>query len=475
MGLFFYPRGGSARVAGYLSRALQADGWPVTLACGSLGEAGALSDAESVFAGVDVVPARYDDAVARWARGEDPMDAPFPMHPSFEARPGVPDRAFPWVSPAQGKRMAVAWATLLADSEAMVQAGLLHLHHLTPIHDAAALALPGVPVVTHLHGTELKMLAAVARREPTIDGPYAEWWTARMRASARSAVATITISPHDQSEAVRLLGIDPEMVYSIPNGVDVDHFVKHRLSTEERRSHWLRWLVSEPRGWDEATSTPGSIRYTEAEVIEAFFDAETGEVLPVLMYVGRFLAFKRVPLLVRAYARARARMSVPAPLVIWGGWPGEWEGEHPHTVVTGEYIEGVFFDGWRDHDELPLGLSCADCFVAPSTDEPFGLVYLEAMACELPVIGTLSGGPPSFINVTPGEPDGWLVPPDDETALADAMVTAIDGAAQRTRRGTNANRHARENYSWQHVASQVVDVYERHALLRVITLDDTPR
>ena len=110
MGLFFYPRGGSARVAGYLSRALQALGWPVTLACGSLGPAGALGNAESVFAGVDIVPARYDDAVARWARGEDPMEAPFPMHPSFEARPGVPDRAFPWVSPAQGERMAVAWA-----------------------------------------------------------------------------------------------------------------------------------------------------------------------------------------------------------------------------------------------------------------------------------------------------------------------------------------------------------------------------
>ena len=63
----------------------------------------------------------------------------------------------------------------------------------------------------------------------------------------------------------------------------------------------------------------------------------------------------------------------------------------PHTVVTREQINGVFFDGWRDHDQLPLGLSCADCFVAPSTDEPFGLVYLEAMACELPVIGTLHG------------------------------------------------------------------------------------
>ena len=123
----------------------------------------------------------------------------------------------------------------------------------------------------------------------------------------------------------------------------------------------------------------------------------------------------------------------------------------------------MFFDGWRDHDQLPLGLSCADCFVAPSTDEPFGLVYLEAMACELPVIGTRSGGPPSFINVTPGERDGWLVPPDDEHALADAMVEAINHPAKRKAFGQNAGRHARENYSWHDVARRVTDLYETYA------------
>ena len=462
MGLFFYPRGGSARVSVYLSRALGAYGWPVTLACGSVGEVGALGNAETVFAGVDIVPARYDDAIARWQRGEDPMDAPFPMHPSFEARPGVPDRAFPLVSPAQGTRMATAWAAILAGSEAFARARLLHLHHLTPVHDAAALALPDTPVITHLHGTELKMLDAIARREPRISGPHAAWWTSRMRASATRAAATITISPHDRDEAIRLLELDPGTVHSIPNGVDVDHFSAKIRNLADRRANWLHWFVNDPRGWDEATGTPGSIRYTEAEVVEAFYDAETGRPQPVLMYVGRFLAFKRVPLLVRAYARARTRMALPAPLVIWGGWPGEWEDEHPHTIVTNENIAGVFFDGWRDHDQLPVGLSCADCFVAPSTDEPFGLVYLEAMACELPVIGTLSGGPPSFINVTPGEPDGWLVPPDDERALADAMVTAIGDETERRRRGQNAGRHARDHYSWRDVARRVTDLYDQH-------------
>lgn len=462
MGLFFYPRGGSARVAAYLSRALDAFGWAVTLACGSIGEPGALGNAATVFTGVDIAPAAYDEALARWRRGADPMDALFPMHPSFESRPGVPDRAFPFVSPLQGERMAEAWAALLGASEALATARLLHLHHLTPLHDAAAIALPDVPVLTHLHGTELKMLDAMDRREPQISGPYAEWWTTRMRNAALRATATIAISPHDQSEAVRLLGLNPETVYSVPNGVDVDHFTPKHPGLAKRLEMWLHWFVNDPQGWDEATGTPGSISYTEAEVMEGFYDADTGVAFPVLMFTGRFLAFKRVPMLVRAYAEARKRMSVPAPLVIWGGFPDEWEGEHPHTVVTQEGIEDVFFDGWRDHDQLPLGLSCADCFVAPAVDEPFGLVYLEAMACELPVIGTRSGGPPSFINVTPGEPDGWLIQPDDGRALADAMVEAVNNPLERMAFGKNALRHARERYSWHDVARRVTNIYETH-------------
>ena len=49
----------------------------------------------------------------------------------------------------------------------------------------------------------------------------------------------------------------------------------------------------------------------------------------MLLFVGRFTEVKQLPMLIRAYARARERFARPAPLVIWGGFPGEWEGEHP--------------------------------------------------------------------------------------------------------------------------------------------------
>ena len=122
-----------------------------------------------------------------------------------------------------------------------------------------------------------------------------------MRNAALRATATIAISPHDQSEAVRLLGLNPETVYSVPTAW---------TSTTSRRSIQVSksggdvapLVRNDPQGWDEATGTPGSISYTEAEVMEGFYDADTGAAFPVLMFVGRFFAFKRVPMLVRAYA-----------------------------------------------------------------------------------------------------------------------------------------------------------------------------
>jgi glycosyltransferase involved in cell wall biosynthesis len=203
----------------------------------------------------------------------------------------------------------------------------------------------------------------------------------------------------------------------------------------------------------------GSVRYG-ADDLAVFADPKTGEANPVLLYVGRFLAFKRVPLLVRAYQRARSRFERPAPLVIWGGYPGEWEGEHPVEVARSGGSEGIFFTGWRGHDELPEGLNAADVLVAPSVDEPFGQVYLEAMACGLPVIATSTGGPLSFVNTAPGRPNGWLVDPDDEAVLAATLIEVVNHAQERCARGEAAYEQIRGAYAWDRVATHFVSLYE---------------
>jgi glycosyltransferase involved in cell wall biosynthesis len=192
--------------------------------------------------------------------------------------------------------------------------------------------------------------------------------------------------------------------------------------------------------------------------LSAFTDS-TG-IRPVLLYVGRFTAVKRLSLLLRAYERVRSRLGPVAPLLIWGGHPGEWEGEHPYSLVTKERIDGVFFVGWRGHDDLRLGLGCADLLVAPSVGEAFGSVYLEAMSAGLPVVATTTGGPPTFLNLDAHAPEGWLIPPDNEDALVEVLVEALTCPAERLTRAEAAQALVRRGYSWQAVAAKVASVYE---------------
>ena len=497
MGLLFYPRGGSAQVIRYLTASLERVGWSASLACGSLGEPGTLGHAQTFFGGLDVRSLDYGPAVAAWGNGRDPIAEPVPMHPSYEDRPGVPDRVFASVDPQLAEHMGRAWEdplSRLADAAPEV----VHLNHLTPLHEAAGRVLGSLPLVTHLHGTELKMadrivrlsaiaaalgtdLAGMADRaeagalDPAPDlAPadaalhaavrwpswrHGEHWLGLMRGWATGSDRLLVISPNDREEVGRLLTADPRKVEWVPNGVDLRRFERAQPGAEEILGRWRTWLVEEPLGWREG-GEPGSVGYTDAE-LEAFAGGA-----PVLLFVGRFTEVKRIPLLVRAYARARPRFERRAPLVIWGGYPGEWEGEHPHTVVEREGIEDVFFLGWRGHDELPAGLACSDLMVMPSIDESFGQVFVEAMACGVPVIAARAGGPPSFINTEPGRPCGWLVEPDDLDDLADALVEAVNDREARAERARNGYEQTRARFSWERIAGQVAGIYEDVASAR---------
>lgn len=428
LGVAFFPRGGSAHVLRGLASALPGHGWDATIVTGTDRGHG---DAHRFYAPLDV------HAVDVAANG---------LLASYEDRPDAPDRVFAALDDAACERQVAAWARALEEAGA-ADADVLHLHHLTPLHEAAARVAPDVPVVGHLHGTELLMLERIADGAPA-SWTYADRWARRMRDWAGRCAQTILLTDRQLPRVERLLGIPPRRCVTIHNGVDPERFAGVEV---DRLAHWHRHLVEHPRGWRPGGDA-GSVAYDEDDL--AAFSADG----PVLLYVGRFTEVKRLPLLIRAFARAQRRFSRRTPLVIVGGHPGEWEGEHPWETIAASGARDVFLAGWHEQHELPAFLAAGDAIVLPSVREQFGQVLVEGMACGLPAVAVDAMGPGEIVR--DGE-TGWLVPPDDEAALADALVAVVEDAGERRRRGQAARADVLRRYTRDAAAAQVANVYER--------------
>jgi glycosyltransferase involved in cell wall biosynthesis len=448
-GTLFFPRGGSAFVARALARGLSDRGAAVTLVAGSRHDlGGTVGDARSFYAGLDLYEVDFTPALS----APDPMTysgppGTAPLHPSFEDRPGAPDRVFASLDDATYRLHVDAWARALTAAGA-ADADVLHLHHLTPLDAAAELVAPGVPVVAQVHGTELLMLQAIAGGA---GWAYAAEWADRIRAWAANS-AEVIVAPGNEDRASRLLELPRERLSTLPNGFDEQLF---RPLEVDRQAVWRRVLVDEPRGWAPGQA-PGSIRYDG----DALARVGRG---PVIAYVGRYTEVKRLPLLLAAFADARARLSGPASLVLVGGHPGEWEGEHPAAAIERLGIADVFLAGWYQHDELPELLAASDLLVLPSAEESFGQVIVEAMACGVPAIAANALGPARIID---DRGVGWLFAPDDRRSLADALVQAVGDAPERATRGRRALAEAPARFCWGALAARLEELLQRAAATR---------
>jgi glycosyltransferase involved in cell wall biosynthesis len=428
--LMFFPRGGSAHVARALARELPAHGCDVTVVSGSLP---GLGDADHFYEGCDVHAVRFD-------RGD------APMHPSYEDRADAPDRVFAALDDDAYEDHVAAWSRALQDAGA-ADADVLHLHHLTPIHEAAARVAPDVPVVGHLHGTEMLMLERIAEGPPAV-WDHAEAWERRMRRWAQGCERLLLLSHSQLERAERLLGVDPRRCVIAPNGFDPERFSPRSV---DRAAFWRHALVDDPHGWRPGHDE-GSVAYRPAEAAAV----ASG---PVLLSVSRFTEVKRLGLLVRAFTRTREalRESGRSPsLVLVGGYPGEWEGEHPYEAIRATAARDVYLAGWHEHDELPEFFAASDVVVLASVREQFGSALVEGMACGLPAVAVDRFGPADIVR--PGH-TGWLVEPDDEAALAGALAQAVDHPAERRRRGAAARRDVMLRFAWPALADRLCSLF----------------
>lgn len=154
----------------------------------------------------------------------------------------------------------------------------------------------------------------------------------------------------------------------------------------------------------------------------------------------------------RMLARVLRRLEhVPWTLDIIGAGPAE---DAVRTAFADLPPRRLNWRGLLGPGSVAGALADADLFVWPGCDEAYGLVYLEAQAVGLPVIGQRSGGVPRVVQHGRG---GILTPPGDEAALAAAIARLLADPAARGALAREGARFVREERSLSAVMGGLVE------------------
>jgi glycosyltransferase involved in cell wall biosynthesis len=236
----------------------------------------------------------------------------------------------------------------------------------------------------------------------------------QLRFALRKAARVIAVSQSLKEAAIRL-GIDPEKIRVIPNGVDTTRFYPRNREAARRQ---LRLPA-------------------DRTILLSIGGLNEGK--------GHHRVVGLLPRLISAY---------PDLLFVIVG------GERPSDTVRpliNRLIERrgladhVHLVGERPHEEIPIWLASADLLCLATRSEGWANVLLEATACARPVVTTHVGGNPE---VLPDESLGILVPPDDDHALEEAIRRAL-----RSEWDTKAMVAHAAAYSWDRAAAAVLDEF----------------
>ncbi|NJN67960.1 MAG: glycosyltransferase family 4 protein [Chloroflexaceae bacterium] len=198
-----------------------------------------------------------------------------------------------------------------------------------------------------------------------------------------------------------------------------------------------------------------------------------------LLFVGRLSPEKGIHILLEAFALVAQRYPQVHLDVVGPQWeaPSEfvvtlsddekvkglarfYDGQgyfaHLQQRVTPEIADRVTFVGFVPAAEVVCSYQSADVFVFPSVwDEPFGMPVVEAMAAEVPVVATRSGG---IVELIEHGTTGLLVNPDDAPALAEALVSLLENDQLCQEMGRAGRQRVDRLFRWE----RVVDSLEQH-------------
>lgn len=340
------------------------------------------------------------------------------------------DAKLSWTDPRHARFMETMLRNICM-SGAVDGVDIVHCHTwYTHLAGCLARRLDGARLILTTHSLEPHRPWKV---EQLGSGYYASSWIEET--AYRNADGVVAVSEAMRQDVMSLYDVPASKVRVIPNGIDPDEY--------------------------RPVSRPEILRKHGVDPSR-----------PFVLFVGRITRQKGIVHLVNAIERLREG----AQIVLCAGAPDtediarEMEEAVADARAYGRH-DILWIADMLPRDEIIALYAAAAVFVCPSVYEPFGIINLEAMACETAVVASAVGGIPGIVKE--GE-TGTLVPfeargftdfePKDARRfsrdLAEAVNRLLDDEALRRRMGEAGRRRVVEEYSWRAVAERTVRFYE---------------
>ncbi len=330
--------------------------------------------------------------------------------------PGVAVRGYsPWervLRETGGPRFAPvleAFSVGLAMARDPVDAHVVHAHTwYASLPGLLIRTLHQVPLVVTLHSLEpLRPWKA-----DQLGTGYLASTEVEQRA-VETADRVIAVSEAMRRDVLRLFAVDPARVVVLHNGVDPE---RYRRTPD--RSALARRGIREP----------------------------------YVLFVGRISEQKGI------FDLLRAAQSLPdqVQLVLCAASPDTPEIEARLRRAAQDHPRVRWIDEMVSVPEVVQLYSHAAVFVCPSIYEPFGVINLEAMACEAPLVASAVGG---IIEVVEDGETGLLVPPGRPEELARAIVALLDDTPRARAMGAAGRRRVEALFTWDRIAESTERLY----------------
>jgi glycogen(starch) synthase len=269
----------------------------------------------------------------------------------------------------------------------------------------------GVPFVATIHATEAGRMHGIH----TDMQRYIHQLEWRLTFEAWEVIVN---SHHMHAELKRLFGTPSDKIVVIPNGTDPDVF--------------------------DFPFDPQTLRPQYAASHEQ-----------IVLYVGRLVTEKGVQVMLNAAPAVLAQCPSTRFLVVGTGYHIEELKRQAHALGI---ANNVRFLGYVSDDDLKKLYRISDVVCIPSLYEPFGIVALEGMAANVPVVTSDAGGLTDFVEhmVT-----GVTTYAGDSASLAWGMLEVLRDPELATRLRAVAHEKVRHIYNWKVIAKRTLEVYDK--------------